>query len=360
MTSLACVPVGRTMLSCVALLAVPLLALAEPWKPMITAPGQVSARSHSFAAARHTVPALPAACWQPVLVPLHWSVVQGLPSSVQVAPALPAGCWQALLVPSHWSRVQGLVSGVQAVVADTLPSAGQVMLDPSQVSATSHTPATAGQTAPALPAGCWQVVLVPLHWSRVQGLPSSVQVAPALPAGCWQVGEPTVPLHTSVVQGLPSSVQTVPADFTASAGHVALEPVQVSARSHSFTALRQTFELGWKVQLFLQQEEPLPFIALPRSQSSPESRTPLPQGFASANVVSAVRPEEPPVAVSVNVTPMSKTSTLKSVFVKSPFSSANAVSWRSGSNSGSSCRIRTTVSLGSQPEPVMTTFSPGA
>ena len=86
----------------------------------------------------------------------------------------------------------------------------------------------------------------------------------------------------------------------------------------------------------------------------------MPQGFASANVVSAVRPEEPPVAVSVNVTPMSKISTLKSVFVKSPFSSANAVSWRSGSNCGSSCRIRTTVSPGSQPEPVMTTFSPGA
>src|SRR5438874_2822384 len=163
----------------------------------------------------------------------------------QTAPALPAGCWQVVLVPSHTSRVQGLPSSVQ--------------------------------TAPALPTGCWQVVPVPLHWSRVQGLPSSGQAAPAFPAGCWQAGEPTVPLHTSVVQELPSSVQTVPADFTASAGHVALEPVQVSARSHSFTALRQTFELGWKVQLFLQQEEPLPFIALPRSHCSPVSTTPLPQ-----------------------------------------------------------------------------------
>src|SRR5438093_641810 len=139
MTSLACVPVGRTMLSCVALPAAPLLALAEPWNPMTTAPGQVSATSHSFAAARHTVP------------------------------ALPAGCWQPLLVPSHWSRVQGLVSGAQAVWADTLASAGQVMLDPSQVSATSHTPAAARQTAPALPAGCWHVALVPSHRSRVQG-----------------------------------------------------------------------------------------------------------------------------------------------------------------------------------------------
>src|SRR5437867_2664728 len=187
MTSLACVPVGRTMLSCVALPAAPLLALAEPWNPMTTAPGQVSAASHSFAAARQTVPALPAACWQVVLAALHGSGVQGLPSSGHAAPALPAGCWQALLVPSHWSRVQGLVSGVQAVPANTLASAGQVMLDPSQVSATSHTPAAARQTAPALPAGCWQVVLVPSHRSRVQGLPSSGHAEPALPAGCVQV-----------------------------------------------------------------------------------------------------------------------------------------------------------------------------
>src|SRR5206468_8224346 len=109
---------------------------------------------------------------------------------------------QELLVPLHWSRVQGLVSGVQAVPADCfasagqlgpLPgqfsarshspaaarhtvlegrkaSAGQVGLVPVQFSATSHTPADARQTAPALPAGCWQLVLVPLHWSRVHGL----------------------------------------------------------------------------------------------------------------------------------------------------------------------------------------------
>src|SRR2546421_625713 len=115
MTSLACVPVGRAMLSCVALLVVPLLALAEPSKPMITAPGQVSATSHSFAAARHTAPALPAGCWQVVLVPLHLSSVQGLPSSGHAVPALPAGCWQAALVPLHWSRVQGLVSAVHTV-----------------------------------------------------------------------------------------------------------------------------------------------------------------------------------------------------------------------------------------------------
>src|SRR2546421_6626875 len=125
MTSLACVPVGRAILSCVALPAVPLLALAEPSKPMITAPGQVSARSHSFAAARHTVPALPAACWQLELVPSHVSVVQGLPSSAHAAPALPAGCWQALLVPSHWSRVQGLRSSEETGPACGVAVVGQ-------------------------------------------------------------------------------------------------------------------------------------------------------------------------------------------------------------------------------------------
>src|SRR5207302_1458673 len=139
MTSFASVPEGRLMLSDVAPLAVPLLLVAEPWNPMMIAPGQVSATSHSPAAGRHT------------------------------APPLPGGCWQLLLVPLHWSSVQGLVSAVQAVPDGFLASDGQVVLDPSQLSATSHSPAAARQAAPTLPAGCWQTVLVPLHWSRVQG-----------------------------------------------------------------------------------------------------------------------------------------------------------------------------------------------
>src|SRR5438046_104182 len=231
MTSFACVPVGRLMLSDEALLAVPLLLVAEPRYPMMYAPGQVSATSHSPAAGRHTAPGLPGKCWQLVLVPV-------------------------------------------------------------QVSATSHSPAPARQTVAALPAGCWQLVLVPSHWSRVQGLPSSVQAVPLAFRG-------------------------------PSAGHVALEPVQVSGRSHSPAAARQVFVLLAKVQLFLQHEPAAPFNALPRSQSSPDSTVPLPQvQGASVNVVSAVWPEERPAAVSVNVTPMSKTSTVKSVFVKSPFESA--------------------------------------
>src|SRR5438034_534211 len=256
MTSFACVPVGRLMLSDEALLAVPLLLVAEPRYPMMYAPGQVSATSHSPAAARHTAPPLPGKCWQLVLVPS-----QGLVSAVQAVPdaflasvgqvvldpvqvsatshspaparqtvaALPAGCWQLVLVPSHWSRVQGLPSSVQAVpLAFRGPSAGHVELEPVHVSGRSHSPAAARQTAPPLPAGCWQLVLVPLHWSRVQALPSSVHAVPLAFRG-------------------------------PSAGHVALEPVQVSGRSQSPAAARQVFVLLAKVQLFLQHEPAAPF-----------------------------------------------------------------------------------------------------
>ena len=72
------------MLSDVAPLAVPLLLVAAPRNPMMNAPGQVSATSQGPAEARHTVPALPAA-WLHA-PPLHVSVVQGLPSSVQPVP----------------------------------------------------------------------------------------------------------------------------------------------------------------------------------------------------------------------------------------------------------------------------------
>src|SRR5437016_10893447 len=119
MTSLPAVAAGRLMASEVALLALPLLALAAAWNPMLIAPGQVSATSHSFTAARHTTPAFPAGCVHAALVPLHTSVVQGSPSSVQA-------------VPLGWKT-----------------SVGQVVLVPVQVSATSHSPATARHSAPA-------------------------------------------------------------------------------------------------------------------------------------------------------------------------------------------------------------------
>src|SRR5439155_904477 len=183
----------------VALPALPLLALVAPRNPMLVAPGQVSATSHSFVAARHTVPAFPAGCVQVALVPLHTSVVQGSPSSVQ------------------------------AVLLGRKASVGQVVLVPVQLSATSHSFTAARHMAPALPAGCVQVLVLPSHWSSVQGLVSAVQ---PVAAGCL-----------------------------ASAGQVALEPAQLSARSHSLAATRQTVVLGAKRHAAEQQEPAVPFDA---------------------------------------------------------------------------------------------------
>src|SRR5207249_3209551 len=130
-----------------------------------------------------------------------------LPSSVHEAPAFPAGCWHAARVPLHWSTVHGLLSSVHAVPGGLRTSAGHVELEPVQVSAGSHTPVEARQLTPAFPVACWQ--------------------------------RSFVPSHLSVVQALPSSVQAVPFVFlTSVAGHVVLDPVQVSARSHSPAAAR--------------------------------------------------------------------------------------------------------------------------
>src|SRR5206468_2047930 len=93
-------------------------------------------------------------------------------------------------------------------------SAGQLVLVPSQVSATSQGAAAARHSVPGLPASCWQVT--------------------------------SVPLHASVVQGFSSSVQAVPLASFASAGHVALDPVQDSATSHSPAAARHRVLDGLK------------------------------------------------------------------------------------------------------------------
>ena len=68
---------------------------------------------------------------------------------------------------------------------------------------------------------------------------------------------------------MPSSVQVVPAALLASAGQALLTPVQVSARSQSPAAARQTVVAGRNVQLAEQQGPP--------SHCSPGSTIPLPQ-----------------------------------------------------------------------------------
>src|SRR5439155_1237891 len=166
---------------------------------VVLVPVQVSAMSHPpETAARHTVPAFPAGCVQAgePTVPLHTSVVETLPSSVHAVaaaltasagqvvpaavqasatphsltaarhtvPAWPAGWVQRglLVLPLHVSVVQTLPSSVQAVPAD-LTVVGQVVLAPVQVWSRSHSLSAVWHGVPALPAGCWQVTLVPSH-----------------------------------------------------------------------------------------------------------------------------------------------------------------------------------------------------
>ena len=66
--------------------------------------------------------------------------------------AVPAG--QLLLVPSQVGATSQTPEGPHTVPAGLLASAGQAVLVPVQVSAGSQTPAEARQIAPALPAGC--------------------------------------------------------------------------------------------------------------------------------------------------------------------------------------------------------------
>ena len=119
-------------------------------------------------------------------------------------------------------------------------SAGQVLLRPVQSSARSQIPAAARQTAPAFPAGCWQVSLVPLQVSLVHGLPSSVQAVPlATLASAVQLGP--LPGQKSFRSHSPTDGRhTVVEDRNASVGHVELLPVHVSATSHAPAVARHT------------------------------------------------------------------------------------------------------------------------
>src|SRR5439155_1656235 len=236
--------------------------LASAGQAVVT-PSQVSARSHSPAAARQTVPAvLMASAGQAALVPVQFSaashrsmaarqtVLEGRKASagqvvlvpVQVSaasqgpaaarhtvPAFPAGCVQRglLTVPLHVSVVQTLPSSVQAVPAALTTLVGQVVLVPVQLSARSHSLTVARHTVPAFPAGCWQTALLPLQVSVVHTLPSSVQTVPfAFNVSVGQVAlvpaQLSATLHTSAVHTLPSSVQLVPGAFTVSGGQLVL------------------------------------------------------------------------------------------------------------------------------------------
>src|SRR5207249_46935 len=96
--------------------AVPLAFLASAGQAALL-PVQLSATSHSRAAPRHTVlaEAKPSA-GHVELAPVHGSATSQAPAAARhVVPALPAACWQVPLDPVHRSVVQTFPSSVQAV-----------------------------------------------------------------------------------------------------------------------------------------------------------------------------------------------------------------------------------------------------
>ena len=103
-------------------------------------------------------------------------------------------------------------------------------------------------------------------------MPSSAQAAPALPAGCVHVA--LVPLHMSTVQGLLSAklVQGVLLGAKASGGQVVLVPVQVSATSHSFTAARHTVPWGCTAPVSAGHAALVPVQVSGRSQAALAAR----------------------------------------------------------------------------------------
>src|SRR5206468_11595713 len=182
--------------------------------PAPVSPSPPPPRAPSHAPAGPPVPAARlASAGQSTLEPVHVSVRSQAPAAGRhTAPAFPAGCWHVTLLPSHWSRVQGLPSEGHEVPAGAFASAGQPVPVPVHVSCGSHAPTDARHTT----VGGWkpsagQVVLVPVQVSAASQRPAEApQTAPALPAGCAHAGAAAVPVHKSAVETVASSVQAVP------------------------------------------------------------------------------------------------------------------------------------------------------
>jgi hypothetical protein len=91
--------------------------------------------------------------------------VHALPSEVHAVPeTILASAGQAALEPVHFSTASHSAAAARhTVLLLENESAGQTVDAPVHVSATSQKPAEARHVTPALPAGCWQVLLDPLH-----------------------------------------------------------------------------------------------------------------------------------------------------------------------------------------------------
>ena len=169
-------------------------------------------------------------------------------------------------------------------------SAGQVVLEPSQTSATSHKPVEALHSVPALPAKCSQIP-EPSQRSVVHVSPSASHAVTgdAKPFAGHAAVEPSQVSAGSQIPFPPR--HSVPMVRTTSAGQVALEPSQTSATSHEPAEALHTVVTSSNVQPSVQQAPP--------SQSSPGSTVLSPQtalgmwGVTSAKVEPSLTSSSP-------------------------------------------------------------------
>src|SRR5436853_421734 len=130
---------------------------------------------------------------------------------------------------------------MHGVPAGDLSSAGHAELTPVQTSSGSQaSPEPARHTVPAFPAGCWHALLVPSQASVVHGFPSLEHAVPdGLLASAGQLA--LVPVQLSAGSHSPADERhSVNAGRKPSTGHVELVPVHVSTASHAPAAARQT------------------------------------------------------------------------------------------------------------------------
>ena len=163
-------------------------------------PLQVSAASQTPEAPRQTVvvAAKPSA-GHVVVAPVQVSCASQTPTVWrQTAPALPAGCVHPGDVPSQTSRVQVTPSLEQAVSASAIASFGQFLPAPSQVSATSQSPALARQDfVVAATASAGQLAPAPAQRSSRSQTPLAERQIVALPANALTGHDVLVPLQVS-------------------------------------------------------------------------------------------------------------------------------------------------------------------
>jgi hypothetical protein len=123
----------------------------------------------------------------------------------QVVPALPAGCVHVLRLPLQMSSVQALLSVVQAVFAAFFWSAGQLDCPLTQLSGRSHSPPAARHAVP--PRSATAVHVPDWQTLEVQTLPSSLQAVPLVLDGFEQT-----PLPAWQLPGLWHSFSALQAD----------------------------------------------------------------------------------------------------------------------------------------------------